>query len=121
MPRVVENQLEKFKTDPLLKQLQTESEIRYTGHHTSSVEERRIRFRTDCYEGSSKIAFLRNGVNVVLSFPKAPNSQYTSSEYVDFVREPGKVVKDLFAHICEVLTRMIIYMKVNDAFYMNYI
>ncbi|CAB3985491.1 core-binding factor subunit beta isoform X3 [Paramuricea clavata] len=62
MPRVVEDQLGKFKTDPLFKQLQAQSE-----------------------------GFLRNGVNLLLSFPKSLESQYSSSEYVDFLREPGKV------------------------------
>ncbi|XP_028410084.1 protein big brother-like [Dendronephthya gigantea] len=91
MPRVVENQLGKYNTDPLFKQLRAQSEIRYTGYCNCSQEERRIRFCTDCYEGNTKIGFLRNGVNLPLCFPKAPDSQYTTAEYVDFIREPGKV------------------------------
>jgi hypothetical protein len=46
-----------------------------------------------------KKGFLQNGVNMLLSFPKAPSSKYTSSEFVDFLREPGKVMHDLFAEL----------------------
>ncbi|CAB3985489.1 core-binding factor subunit beta-like isoform X1 [Paramuricea clavata] len=91
MPRVVENQRAKFETDPVLRQLQEDSEIRYIDHCDCSLEERRVRFRTECHEGSSKIGFIGNGVHLLLSFPKVAGSRYTSSEFVDFSCEMGKV------------------------------
>ncbi|XP_028410174.1 core-binding factor subunit beta-like isoform X2 [Dendronephthya gigantea] len=91
MPRVVENQRAKFETDPVLRQLQEDCEIRYIDHFESNWEERQLRFRTECHEGCCKLGFVSNGVHLNLSFPKVAGSRYTSSEFVDFSREMGKV------------------------------
>ncbi|XP_046842809.1 protein big brother-like isoform X3 [Xenia sp. Carnegie-2017] len=58
MPRVVENQLAKFRTNPVFQQLQRQSEIKYASYLNCSIEERRIRFFTECYQGTCKIVFL---------------------------------------------------------------
>ncbi|XP_046842807.1 protein big brother-like isoform X1 [Xenia sp. Carnegie-2017] len=91
MPRVVENQLAKFRTNPVFQQLQRQSEIKYASYLNCSIEERRIRFFTECYQGTCKIGFTENGINLTLSFPKVSDSSCSQSNFVDFLREPGKV------------------------------
>ncbi len=43
-------------------------------------------FFYDTFQG-----FVANGVHLLLSFPKVAGSRYTSSEFVDFSAEMGKV------------------------------
>ena len=55
------------------------------------MEERQLRFQTECREGNTSIAFTSTGVNIDLMFPKRGDSQTVPPENVDFYREKDKV------------------------------
>ncbi|XP_063685268.1 core-binding factor subunit beta-like isoform X3 [Bolinopsis microptera] len=93
MPRVVQDQSHKFETDELFRKLSEDTEIRVTSYRDKSPEERSQRFINDVKEGHTCVAFLNTGVNLMLQFypPSGPTDKVTK-EYVDFDKDPSKVV-----------------------------
>merc|ERR1712226_1484099 len=96
MPRAVPDQREKFENDELFRRLSREAEVRYTGHRDRPLEERQVRFQTECREGHADIAFMSSGTNLQLSFTShswsdRADDRVVSQEFVDFDRETGKV------------------------------
>ncbi|KAL3858969.1 hypothetical protein ACJMK2_009214 [Sinanodonta woodiana] len=96
MPRVVSNQRHKFENDELFRKLSRECEIKYTGFRDRPIEERQLRFQTECREGHADIAFVPTGTNLHLNFLSNPWSdkaedRVATQDYVDFDRESGKV------------------------------
>lgn len=93
MPRVVQDQSHKFETDELFRKLSEDTEIKVTSYRDKPQEERTQRFVNDCKEGHACVAFLHTGVNLMLQFypPSGPTDKVTK-EYVDFDKDPSKVV-----------------------------
>lgn len=91
MPRVVANQKDKFQNDEIFQKLSREGEIKYVAYRDRPLEERQLRFQTECREGNSTIAFTSTGINIELVFPKQGESQTVPSENVDFYKEKDKV------------------------------
>lgn len=96
MPRVVPDQRTKFESDELFRKLSREGEVKYTGFRDRPIEERQLRFQTECREGHADIAFVATGTNLHLQFtPNAwsenPEDRVPTQEFVNFDREPGKV------------------------------
>ncbi|XP_028410088.1 core-binding factor subunit beta-like isoform X2 [Dendronephthya gigantea] len=91
MPRVVANQSERFQNDDIFQKLSRETEIKYVGYRDRPLEERQLRFQTECREGNTSIAFTATGVNIELVFPKQSDTQTIPPENVDFYREKDKV------------------------------
>ncbi|XP_046842808.1 core-binding factor subunit beta-like isoform X2 [Xenia sp. Carnegie-2017] len=92
MPRVVDDQRNKFQTDSVIRQLHEDCEVRYIDNKECNVNERCARFRTECMEGKIQLAVVPNGVHLLLSFPPSYLSDgSTSSEFVDFQNDTGKV------------------------------
>lgn len=59
------------------------------------MEERQLRFQTECREGHADIAFVATGTNLQLNFESnawsdKDEDRIPTREYVDFEREPGK-------------------------------
>eukprot|EP00116_Pleurobrachia_bachei_P012226 sb/3472488/ len=116
MPRVVQDQSHKFETDELFRKLSEDSEIRVTSYRDKPPDERSQRFINDCKEGHTCViehvvkdrsfehayhaplslcdqAFLNTGVNLMLQFwPPSGPTEKVSKEYVDFEKDPSKVV-----------------------------
>ncbi|XP_055891205.1 core-binding factor subunit beta-like isoform X2 [Biomphalaria glabrata] len=96
MPRVVPDQRATFENDELFRKLSRESEVRYTGYRDRPIDERQLRFHSDCREGHADLAFVCTGTNLQLNFsPNAwserPEDRIPTSEFVNFDVEPGKV------------------------------
>ncbi|XP_045192184.1 protein big brother-like isoform X1 [Mercenaria mercenaria] len=96
MPKVVPDQRSKFDNDELFRKLSREGEIKYTGFKDRPLEERQLRFQTECREGHADLAFVATGINLQLQFtPNAwsenPDDRVPTPEFVNFDREPGKV------------------------------
>jgi len=68
MPRVVPDQKSKYDTDELFRRLSRESEVRYTGYRERAIDERRMRFVTDCRKGYAELSFVASGTNLHLYF-----------------------------------------------------
>ncbi|KAL5261527.1 hypothetical protein ACHWQZ_G007292 [Mnemiopsis leidyi] len=81
MPRVVQDQSHKFETDELFRKLSEDTEIRVTSYRDKSPEERSQRFINDCKEGHTCVFYP----------PSGPTDKVTK-EYVDFDKDPSKVV-----------------------------
>nr|XP_034338926.1 core-binding factor subunit beta isoform X2 [Crassostrea gigas] len=96
MPRVVPDQRSTFDNDELFRRLSRECEVKYTGFRDRPLEERQLRFQTECREGHADIAFVATGTNLQLNFESnawsdKDEDRIPTREYVDFEREPGKV------------------------------
>ncbi|KAI6222801.1 hypothetical protein M3Y95_00932200 [Aphelenchoides besseyi] len=63
MPRVVENQLEMFRNDPLISQLAQGTPIRYAGCLHGKENERRQNFAQHCANRKLPITLPNHGVN----------------------------------------------------------
>ncbi|XP_055328928.1 core-binding factor subunit beta-like [Paramacrobiotus metropolitanus] len=69
MPRVVENQRDKFENDPLLRRLNREVEVRYAGvPFERPIEQRRQAFERDVERGSLLVSVVSSGIHFVLAF-----------------------------------------------------
>ncbi|XP_062130850.1 protein brother [Drosophila sulfurigaster albostrigata] len=90
MPRVVPNQKSKFESDELFRRLSRESEVRYTGYRERAIDERRMRFVTDCRKGYAELSFLASGTNLQLYF-NANHNPYATEQECDFEKERNKV------------------------------
>ncbi|EDV95898.1 protein brother [Drosophila grimshawi] len=90
MPRVVPDQRSKYESDELFRRLSRESEVRYTGYRERAINERRMRFVTDCRKGYAEISFVVSGTNVQLYF-NANHNPYAQEQECDFDKERGKV------------------------------
>ncbi|KAH8395273.1 hypothetical protein KR222_005215, partial [Zaprionus bogoriensis] len=90
MPRVVPDQKTKFESDELFRRLSRESEVRYTGYRERAIDERRMRFVTDCRKGYAEISFVASGTNLQLYF-NATHNPYAQEQECDFERERSKV------------------------------
>lgn len=90
MPRVVPNQKSKYESDELFRRLSRESEVRYTGYRGRAVDERRMRFVTDCRKGYAELSFVPTGTNLQLYF-NANHNPYAHEQECDFDKERGKV------------------------------
>ncbi|WAR12755.1 BGB-like protein [Mya arenaria] len=96
MPRVVPDQRSRFDNDELFRKLSREGEIKYTGFKDRPIEERQLRFQTECREGHADLAFVATGINLQLQFKsnswsENPDDRLVAPDFVDFDREPGKV------------------------------
>ncbi|XP_070196307.1 core-binding factor subunit beta-like isoform X2 [Littorina saxatilis] len=70
--------------------------VRYTGYRDRSLDERQLRFQTECREGHSDLAFVSTGTNLQLNFSAnawsdIAEERVPTREFVNFDREPGKV------------------------------
>ncbi|EDW68715.1 uncharacterized protein Dvir_GJ12863 [Drosophila virilis] len=90
MPRVVPNQKSKYELDELFRRLSRESEVRYTGYRGRAIDERRMRFVTDCRKGYAELSFVPTGTNLQLYF-NANHNPYAQEQECDFDKERGKV------------------------------
>ncbi|XP_064541694.1 protein brother [Drosophila montana] len=90
MPRVVPNQKSKYESDELFRRLSRESEVRYTGYRGRAIDERRMRFVTDCRKGYAELSFVPTGTNLQLYF-NANHNPYAQEQECDFDKERGKV------------------------------
>ncbi|KAI6240014.1 hypothetical protein M3Y99_00516200 [Aphelenchoides fujianensis] len=70
MPRVVENQMEIFRTDPLFSQLAQGTPIRYAGCLHGKDHERRQHFAQQCANRKLQITLPNHGVNFDLALQK---------------------------------------------------
>ncbi|KAL8585308.1 hypothetical protein ACOMHN_066896 [Nucella lapillus] len=96
MPRVVSNQRAKFENDEIFRKLSRECEVRYTGFRDRPLDERQLRFQTECREGHADLAFVPTGTNLQLNFSAnawsdRAEDRVPTREFVNFDREPGKV------------------------------
>jgi len=90
MPRVVPNQKEKFETDEFMKRHSREGEVRYTGYRDRPIHERQNKFLSAARDGSTEIAFVGTGFNLILNYDTATNFN-PAHRQSDFEREPGKI------------------------------
>lgn len=91
MPRVVPNQKEKFESDDFMKRHSREGEVRFTGYRDRPIHERQNKFVNSCRDGSTEIAFVGTGFNVILSFDPSSSNFNPAHRQCDMDREPGKV------------------------------
>ncbi|OQV18519.1 putative Core-binding factor subunit beta [Hypsibius exemplaris] len=74
MPRVVENQREKFEGDAYFRRLSRESEVRYAAVPIERpIEQRRRQFETDVANGFLIVSFLTSGTHMMLTFRNPRN------------------------------------------------
>jgi len=90
MPRVVPNQKEKFETDEFMKRHSREAEVRYTGYRDRPIHERQNKFLSAARDGSTEIAFVATGFNLILNYDTSTNFN-PAHRQSDFDREPGKI------------------------------
>jgi len=90
MPRVVPNQKEKFETDEFMKRHSREAEVRYTGYRDRPIHERQNKFLSAARDGSTEIAFVATGFNLILNYDTTTNFN-PAHRQSDFDREPGKI------------------------------
>lgn len=90
MPRVVPNQREKFESDEFLKRHSREGEVRYTGYRDRPIHERQNKFLNAARDGSTEIAFVATGFNLILNFDTSTNFN-PAHRQCDFEREVGKL------------------------------
>jgi len=90
MPRVVPNQKEKFDTDEFMKRHSRETEVRYTGYRDRPIHERQNKFLSAARDGSTEIAFVTTGFNLILNYDTSTNFN-PAHRQSDFDREPGKI------------------------------
>ncbi|XP_025114681.1 core-binding factor subunit beta-like isoform X2 [Pomacea canaliculata] len=72
------------------------SRVRYTGFRDRPLDERQLRFQTECREGHADLAFVATGTNLQLQFAAnawsdRAEDRVSTREFVNFDREPGKV------------------------------
>jgi len=97
LPRVVQDQREKFENEDLFKKHQREGEVRYTLHRDRPVHERQAKFQQGCRYGHTEISFSGTGLVILLNWtsftpPHPMDQKYgISQNYCDFNREQGKV------------------------------
>lgn len=90
MPRVVPNQKEKFETDEFMKRHSREGEVRYTGYRDRPIHERQNKFLNAARDGSTEIAFVGTGFNLLLNYDTSTNFN-PAHRQSDFDKEPGKI------------------------------
>lgn len=90
MPRVVPNQKEKFDSDEFLKRHSREGEVRYTGYRDRPIHERQNKFLNAARDGTTEIAFVGTGFNLIMNFDTSTNFN-PALRQCDFDREPGKI------------------------------
>jgi len=94
LPRVVQDQREKFESEDLFKKHVREGEVRYTLHRDRPVHERQAKFQAGCRDGHTEISFSGSGLVVLLNWvstsPGTLDNKFNHS-YADFNREQGKV------------------------------
>jgi len=90
MPRVVPNQKEKFESDEFLKRHSREGEVRYTGYRDRPIHERQNKFLSAARDGSTEIAFVGTGFNLIMNFDTSTNFN-PAHRQCDFDREAGKI------------------------------
>ncbi|GAU99015.1 hypothetical protein RvY_10076 [Ramazzottius varieornatus] len=74
MPRVVENQREKFDNDPVFRRLSRESEVRYAGVPLERpMDHRRRQFELDIDRGFLIMSALSSGIHLILTFRSPRN------------------------------------------------
>jgi len=90
MPRVVPNQKEKFESDEFLKRHSREGEVRYTGYRDRPIHERQNKFLNAARDGSTEIAFVATGFNIIMNFDTSSHFN-PAHRQCDFDREVGKL------------------------------
>ena len=74
LPRVVQDQREKFESEDLFKKHVREGEVRYTLHRDRPVHERQAKFQAGCRDGHTEIVSKENSCIISNSYKKLLNS-----------------------------------------------